>query len=110
MARPYQVVITDEAKESLKKITEYLRDNVSIETARKVKDGIDNTIVSLNNMPHRHSLLKGLYTEKIKLRRVLKWSYRIIYTIEEDKLMVIIIDIDHEKQNPERLKRLLKRF
>jgi len=65
MARPYQVIITDEAKESIRKITEYLRDNVSVETAQKVKNGIDNTIVSLNNMPYRHSLLRGFYSEKL---------------------------------------------
>ncbi|NET38245.1 MAG: type II toxin-antitoxin system RelE/ParE family toxin [Cyanothece sp. SIO1E1] len=43
----------------------------------------------------------------ITYRRVLKWSYRIIYTIEEEDLLVIVVEIDHSNRNPVELEKIL---
>ncbi|MEM6318615.1 MAG: type II toxin-antitoxin system RelE/ParE family toxin [Bacteroidota bacterium] len=106
MAQIYQVVITDRAKESLRKIIAQVRERASIEVARKVKDGIENEITSLNYMPTKNSILRGINDKNITYRRILKWSYRIIYTIEEDKLMVIVVEIDYARSNPKKLEDL----
>ena len=82
MAQPYQVVVTDRAKESLRKIIKQVHKRASTEVAQKVKDGLMNEIVALNYMPTKNSILQGIDDEHIIYRRVLKWSYRIIYTIE----------------------------
>jgi len=57
-------------------------------------------------MPTKNSILQGIDDEHIIYRRVLKWSYRIIYTIEEDKLMVVVVEIDHARSDPKKLKKL----
>lgn len=107
MAQIYQVVVTDRAKESLRKIVKQVGKRASKEIAQKVKDGILNEITSLNYMPTKNSILQGIDDEHIVYRRVLKWSYRIIYTIEEDKMMVIVVEIDHARSDPKKLKKLL---
>lgn len=90
----------------MRKIVKQVHKKASTEVAQKVKDGIMNEIVALNYMPTKNSILQGIDDEHIIYRRVLKWSYRIIYTIEEDKLMVIVVEIDHARSDPKKLKKL----
>jgi len=45
MAQPYQVVVTDRAKESLRKIIKQVHKRASTEVAQKVKDGLMNLII-----------------------------------------------------------------
>ena len=100
MAQTYKIVVTQRAQDSLELIVDYLREQSSDETARKVRDAIEKAMADLARMPSAHGLLKGTKNSFIVYRRVLVWSYRIIYTIEEDELLVIVIDIDHESMNP----------
>ena len=58
-------------------------------------------------MPERNGLLNGVDNLAITYRRVLKWSYRIIYTIEEEELTVIVVEIDHSRRNPKELEQIL---
>lgn len=45
-------------------------------------------------------------TSNTVYRRVLKWSYRIIFTIEEEELRVLVVRVDHEKSDPVKLQDL----
>ncbi len=72
MAQIYQVVVTDRARESLRKIIKQVKKRASKEVAQKVKDGILNEITNLNYMPTRNSILQGIKDEHIVYRRVLK--------------------------------------
>ena len=47
MAKKYKVVLTSEAADELQKIVEYLEEEVSDQTAVKVRDGLIQTIDSL---------------------------------------------------------------
>ena len=107
MAQRYQVVVTQQAEQSLEFILNQLRETASEEVAEKVRAGIVSEIRGLAEMPQRHGLLKGVDDLLITYRRILKWSYRIIFTIEDDDLLVLVVEIDHSKRNPERLKEIL---
>ena len=107
MAQSYQVVVTPQAEESLKSIVQYLEENVSTSVAEKVRLAIVAEIRGLSTMPQKHGLLQGVDDLLITYRRVLKWSYRIIFTIEEDDLIVLVLEIDHSRRNPEDLKKIL---
>ena len=56
-------------------------------------------------MPESRGLLRGT-TSKTVYRRVMKWSYRIIFTIKEEELKVLVVRIDHAKSDPDKLEEL----
>ena len=102
MGQTYQVVLTPGAQADIKNIYDYLLENASYQTAERVKAGIEEEIAKLAQMPESRGLLRGT-TSKTVYRRVLKWSYRIIFTIEEEELRVLVVRIDHTKSDPARL-------
>lgn len=106
MAQTYQVVITQSAQQDLQQIIEYLLEEAGEEVAEKVRDAIEAEITGLTHYPHSKGLLKGTTSSQAIYRRVLIWSYRVIFTIEESKLLVLVVRIDHSKRNPESLKDL----
>jgi plasmid stabilization system protein ParE len=106
MAEPaYKVIVTPRAEASLEKIIDYIAEDASYQTALKVRDAIEEVINGLSKMPQRNSILREISDEDIIYRRVLKWKYRIIYTIEENELLVLVVEIDNTKRDPEGLKK-----
>ena len=105
----YQVEIGDEAKDSLKKIYDWLKEEESLSVAQKVRAGILDAISKLVTMPQRHRILEEISDDQIVFRRVLKWSYQIIYFIDEQVIKVQVVEIIHSKTNPQRLKDQFKK-
>lgn len=62
-------------------------------------------INGLEKMPQKHGVVREIENDQILYRRILKWSYRIIFTIDEDDIEVLAVDIVHSKQNPKQLQR-----
>jgi plasmid stabilization system protein ParE len=105
MAEPvYQVVITSRAEASLEQILDYLADEVSLQTAIKVRDELEKAIRSLSKMPQRNTILPDISDEQIVYRRIQRWNYRVIYTIEENELLVLVVEVDYAKRDPQKLK------
>lgn len=46
-------------------------------------------------------------TELVIYRKVLKWSYKIVFTIQEDELEVVVFQIYHGAQGPEEVEKLM---
>lgn len=107
MGQTYKVVVTPRADESLESIIDYLRQTASDVVAEKVRAGMVAEMRKLALMPQKNPLLRGADNVLITYRRVLKWSYRIIYTIEEEDLMVLVVEIDHSNRNPTELENVL---
>jgi len=105
MGPSYQIVLSSTAQANLRDIYDYLHDHVSFETAEHVKDGLEAEIAKLSQSPEANGLLQG-HSSKTVYRRVLKWSYRIIFTVEEKQLVVEIIRVDSQKTNPANLEDL----
>lgn len=56
----YQVEISDEAKDALKKIYDWLREEESLSVAQKVRGGILGAISKLATLPQRHRILEEI--------------------------------------------------
>ena len=56
MAGVYTVVVTQGAKENLRKIIEYVVENASYKKAKKVRDRIEEEIAKLAKMPDSKGL------------------------------------------------------
>ncbi len=61
-----------------------------MQAAEKVRDGLLDAISGLTVNPESNGPANGLNDEVIVYRRILIWSYRIVYRIQEDKLEVLI--------------------
>jgi plasmid stabilization system protein ParE len=105
MGPTYQIVLSTTAQDNLRDIYDYLYDHVSFDTAEHVKDGLEAEIAKLSQSPEANGLLQG-HNSTTVYRRVLKWSYRIIFTVEEQQLTVEIIRVDSQKANPASLEDL----
>jgi plasmid stabilization system protein ParE len=100
----YKVVWDDEAKASLRNIYNYIKKRESIDQARKVRDEIRDLTKSLGFMPHKYVEDPFLKGEPGDNRFKVIWSYKIIYEVAEET--VIILDIFHTSRDPQNLKKL----
>ena len=103
MAKTYEVVLTTFAEERLEEITNYLLEHASYEVANKVLNGLLDSIESLSRLPNSHPKELDICSEQIIYRRLLKWSYKIIYTVKDKKVQVIVVDIRHTSENPQKI-------
>ncbi len=99
----YEIEFTSAAESQIDDIVFYLEQNRSELAAEKVKRGIFEAIEGLIEMPHRYGLLRGMPNPQITFRRVLKWSYIIVFHIDEDDKKVMIVDVSHSRQDPQKL-------
>jgi len=97
MAEKYQIELTPAAELDLLDIVEYLMEEVSPDTAEHVNDGILATIETLEILPHRNPKLDF----SPQHRFILKWSYKIVYTIVEEDSTVLVVGIEHTSRNPQ---------
>ncbi len=95
------IIISNKARSSLKEYYEYLRQEVSEETARHVKKGILAKCKSLKNFSG-YSIEPYLEDEPIEYRSVSKWDYNIIFKVENEEVRVL--NIIHTKKHPDKRK------
>ena len=108
MAKTYKVILTPYAQNRLQEITEYLLENVSYEVANKVLNGILDSIDTLEKLPDAHAVEHEISTKKQVYRKIFKWEYKIIYTVKETQIEVVVVEIMHSKQNSKSLKERFK--
>lgn len=89
---------SEKARESLANIYDYIYPH-SPQNAEKVIDTLLETGNTLGDK--RFEYAKDPVIQKEKYRFIPKWSYKIIY--ERTKTSVIILDVFHTKQNPDRI-------
>ncbi len=79
---PYQVIITESAQKSLRKLD------------KKIRDNIFNKLESLKENPHIGKLLSanlsGFWSLRVR-------DYRVIYQIKNNELIILVIGIGHRK-------------
>jgi plasmid stabilization system protein ParE len=105
MGPTYKVVLSKGAQRDLRRIYDYLLEHVSYETAERVREGLESELTKLSKAPESRGLLRG-HNSKIAYRRVMKWSYRIIFSIAEQELIVEVVRVDHSSADPARLSEL----
>lgn len=94
--KQYRVIWDTRAKESLKAITLYIKEE-SPTAAVKVRTELLKLTASLKKMPERFSSEPYLEQKGNEYRSVTKWSYKIIYRIAESE--VRILEIVHTSRN-----------
>ncbi|PSR12858.1 MAG: hypothetical protein DA408_12225 [Bacteroidetes bacterium] len=104
----YKVVVTPMAQNSLRRISDRIKLEASAKMAAGVRRAISNTIKSLARFPESHEKEHYLCYDQQIYRRVLQWDYRIIYSINNDKLIVSVVEITHSSRSQETTKRTIK--
>ena len=94
----YKVIITERVRDQMKSVYVYLKEHSSSQTASKVHGGILDEISDLSRMPHKNTIVNGFGKNRIYRRR-LKWSYKIIYTIDDVEKLVFVVLFLHQKQD-----------
>lgn len=85
----YNVVIRDAVHDDINDLSDYIfRFSFSREIAKKIYDDLYSNIFSLNFMPNRYEIYFWEYR-----RIIVKWSYKIIYKVDEKNKKVIIIRV-----------------
>ena len=79
---PYQVIITESAQKSLRKLD------------KKIRDNIFNKLESLKEHPHIGKPLSANLSGFWSLR---VGDYRVIYQIKNNELIILVIGIGHRK-------------
>jgi len=90
----------NKAKENLDRIYDFIAED-SVSAARYVKKNLVKLAHSLNDFPEKYSREEYLTNEPENYRTVSKWSYKIIYEVTDECL--IIADVFHTSQHPSRI-------
>lgn len=104
--RNYKVIWDDSAKASLRRIFNYIKNKESVEQAINVRNEIRDLAKSLGFMPHKYAEDPILKDEAGEIRFKAIWSYKIVYEINFDT--VIILDIFHTSRDPGNQKKIKK--
>ncbi|GAB5524530.1 MAG: hypothetical protein Roseis2KO_24020 [Roseivirga sp.] len=96
MTKTYSVVWDVKAKEALKEIFDYIKDD-SPSAAKKVRITLLQLAASLRTYPNKFAAEPYLAHKGKNYRSVTKWSYKLIYRVGNDE--VRILAIIHTKRN-----------
>ncbi|WP_343033933.1 type II toxin-antitoxin system RelE/ParE family toxin [Fulvivirga kasyanovii] len=88
------------ASESLEQIYKHIREESST-AAEKVRSEIFKTTKSLPSHPYRYQPDEYYPENEGNIRRFFRWSYRIIYEVNDDS--IDIINIVHTSEHPDKL-------
>lgn len=93
-----KVVWNDEAKYALKNIYDYIKQRESTERAKKVRKEITASAKNLNVFPEKFAEDPYLKDEPGNYRFKIIWSYKIIYEVTAEA--VLVLDIFHTSRDP----------
>lgn len=94
------------AKENLDNIYEYIAKD-SFKAARIVKKALIQLAHSLSDFPEKFSVEEFLASEPENYRSVSKWSYKIIFEVTDE--CIIIVDIFHTSRHPNKIIQNIKK-
>ncbi|CAN5254782.1 hypothetical protein BH09BAC1_BH09BAC1_09790 [soil metagenome] len=90
---------------SLRNIFEYISQD-SPEAAKKVKVAIQRKASTLSFFPDKFSREDLLDDISGNYRFTIKWSYKIIYEVEKERVSILLVV--HSHQSPQHIQRMLK--
>ena len=99
----YTVVWSDKAYDSLRKVHDYITID-SPGGAKKVVLELVRLSQSLENLPRRNPIEQDLANAPVEYRFLVKWSFKIVYTVLEGEKMVLVVLVFDTRQNPKKLK------
>lgn len=103
--KKYTVVISQEARQNLKEITDYIRRTDSDSSAKYVRTEVLKLARSLVNLPDRYPTFATSKDTGIIYRYIPnKYKVKIIYSVENEDEQVIVVRIYHDRQRLETIK------
>lgn len=93
--KTYKIQLTPRAQASITRIVSQLEVEASKSVANKVYRGLMDTIRRLKTLPESHQVFEEISDEQIVFRRVLKWDYKIVFTVNNELLEVIVVQVYH---------------
>lgn len=93
--KKYKVQLTPRARTSIMRLVRQLEVRASKDVAMNVRRGVMDTIGRLKTLPESHEVFKEISTEKVIYRRALKWKYKIVFTVNNEILEVVIVQVYH---------------
>ena len=103
--KTYQIVISNQAKGSLKNIVKYIKKD-SPTAAEYVRNALFALMENLKTSPQKFPLEPLLASLSKEYHSVVKWHYKIIYRVTTTE--VIILDVIHTSRNPDTIKQIIK--
>jgi plasmid stabilization system protein ParE len=97
-----KVIWTKRAFDQLERAIEYIRNEQGISPAETVLNKILITIRLLESSPNMGTIEPLLEHKMSEYRFLVVWSYKIIYRVTKDK--VVISRVFHTSRNPKRLR------
>jgi plasmid stabilization system protein ParE len=97
----YKVIISNLAKEDLQNIVSYIANAESITRAKYVERSILSEMKRLSYFPTAYPKDEYASTDKIIIRFLVKWNYKILFFIEAKAVQ--IVGIFHTAQSPDKL-------
>ncbi|MFH1321241.1 MAG: type II toxin-antitoxin system RelE/ParE family toxin [Bacteroidota bacterium] len=102
--KTYQVIISNKARESLKTIVDYIKED-SPSAAEKVKKTLIKEAKSLSKFPERYSKEEQLIDKPGNYRSFVKWHYKLVYKVEQKEVQ--ILNIVHTSRKPSVMKKIV---
>ena len=101
----YKVVFSDLARCDLFDIKTYLLDVAGERVAQHVEKGILSEAKKLRIFPSGYP--KDFYasSDNLTVRFIIKWRYKILFVIDEEKFEVQVVGIFHTAQNPDKMEK-----
>ncbi len=97
------IVITNPAKASLRKLYNYYKKKVSTKLAKRIKSELRITISKLETHPYVGQVEEQLASLNLDHRYLVNGHYKIIYRIEKDR--IYITDFFDSRQGPSKQKK-----
>jgi len=97
----YKIILSDSAKIDLQKIVAYVVISESVTRAKYVEQGILSEMKRLEFFPTAYPKDEYASTDKMAIRFIVKWRYKILFFVDTNKVQ--IVRIFHTAQNPNKL-------
>jgi plasmid stabilization system protein ParE len=98
----FKVLVTPVAEASIERIYDYYELEVSRSVAQRIKNEILKEILMLKILPERKSLLRAKKKYNPVMRFAQKMSFKIIFQVYTEVQEVVVLEIIHDKENPEK--------
>src|ERR1700733_8936488 len=96
----YQVILSDFFISDLQEIVEYLKLRASEEVAFRIGNELVSRALEVGRNPFVGQIVRG----RLGARKVLRYSYRIYYDVNEEQGVVEILRIWHGSRDPKTLR------
>lgn len=96
---------TDFAKNELKNIFDYFKENVNVKIAQQIVKQIVERAEELDNFQEIGAIEELLEDKPQNFRYILSTNYKIIYWINDHKNRIEIVDVFDTRQNPTKIER-----